>query len=301
MADEDDDFPPGGFGGGMIASRRAAVERAQTVTDAFFALGRENRPMPSGVNERVGPVCQDYALAVPGEVWLSDGCSSSPHTDFGARLLCRMAVVHGFSGAAEYARPLLTSLNLPPESLDATLLMARRTRTNIWVFVRGDGVVVARRRDGTHVTIVIEYPSGAPLYPNYDLDLDRLARYEAQFGTRKVVTRQDGQKREVHEETAHDHPRCISDFIFPVDEYNLVLIMSDGASTFRRPVAGQQGLTESVPLETVVEEMLAIKSFGGEFIHRRAKRFLASAAANGWHHEDDFSVAGLHILDDKKE
>ena len=50
--------------------------------DAYFTIGKEHV-------QKDPFVCQDYAAVVgPGRVVLSDGCSSSRHTDFGARLLC---------------------------------------------------------------------------------------------------------------------------------------------------------------------------------------------------------------------
>jgi hypothetical protein len=47
----------------------------------------------------------------------------------------------------------------------------------------------------------------------------------------------------------------------------------------------------------VVAEMLAIKGFAGEFVTRRAKRFLKDTVAKGWHHDDDFAVAGIFLGD----
>ena len=78
--------------------------------------------------------------------------------------------------------------------------------------------------------------------------------------------------------------------------FDLVLVLSDGASSFHRPV-GDRGATESVPVSEVAAEMLAVKNYGGEFITRRAKRFLKDAYARGWYHDDDFSVAAIYMGD----
>lgn len=255
-------------------------------TDAFFTTGKQHN------------VCQDYALASRDVVVLSDGCSSSPHTDVGARLLCRMVLQHGSEGLVR-AQALLAPLGLPPESLDATLLMARwnPSTRSVQVFVHGDGLVVARRRDGTHLVIDTSYPSGAPLYPSYDVDLARRERYAKEFGTRRLTTTYDnGTKVETETmilgEGGWSSPVITYEFF--ADMFDLVLLLSDGAHTFRSPV-GLLGATEAVPLATVIGEMLAIKGFAGEFITRRAKKFLKDATAKGWHHDDDFSVAALHI------
>jgi len=256
-------------------------------TDAFFTTGKQHN------------VCQDYALAQSGLILLSDGCSSSPHTDVGSRLICHMAQIHGPADGVAQARLLLEVLALPDETLDATLLSARwdPTSRSVQVTVHGDGVVVARRRDGTRLIISTSYPSGAPLYPNYDLDRSRRDRYATEFGTRQVVTSYDGDdvsEKEVVILGPEGWGSPVTSYGFNADQFDLVLLFSDGALSFRKPV-GTSGMTEAVPLPVVVDEMLAIKGFVGEFLTRRAKRFLKDVAAKGWHHDDDFSVAGMYL------
>ena len=45
-------------------------------SDSYFKIGKTHL------------ICQDYALHSEGHISLSDGCSSSPNTDIGSRLLC---------------------------------------------------------------------------------------------------------------------------------------------------------------------------------------------------------------------
>lgn len=256
-------------------------------TDAFFTTGKQHN------------VCQDYALASRDVVVLSDGCSSSPHTDVGARLLCRMVLQHGSAEGLVRAQALLEPLGLPPESLDATLLMARwdPSTRSVQVSVHGDGLVVARRRDGTHLVIDTSYPSGAPLYPSYDVDLARRDRYALEFGTtRRTTTYDNGTQVETEAEVLGEGggSTTVTTYEFYADMFDLVILLSDGAHTFRRPL-GMSGATEAVPLSTVIGEVLAIKGFVGEFVTRRAKKFLKNAIAKGWHHDDDFSVAAIYL------
>jgi hypothetical protein len=257
-------------------------------TDAFFTTGKQHN------------VCQDYAQAAENKVALSDGCSSSPHTDFGARFLCRLSLQYGMSEGATRARALLEPLGLPVEALDATLILAqlRDTVPSVLVFTYGDGVVVGRRRDGTHLIFNRSFPSGAPLYPNYELDPARRDRYVQEFGTEEVLTEHDGprvseKKTTLLEEGGWRCPFASAEFYASI--FDLVLIFSDGVLSFRKPA--KNGLTEPVPMTEVVAEMLNIKGFAGEFVTRRAKRFLKDAAAKGWHHDDDFSVAGIYLGD----
>lgn len=252
-------------------------------TDYHFAIGRQHT------------ICEDYALAGPDWIAVSDGCSESAHSDVGARLICHMAAVGGPDFAAARARPLLDRLGLPPAALDATLLYARHNPDTRSVVVRiyGDGVVVGRRRDGTNVIKVSTFPSGAPLYQNYATDSVRRRGYFAQFGGAHVLhTITEG----VNDRWSFDHTPDSADVIcceFPTDTFDLVLLMSDGALSFDR--TEPSGSKAPVEITEIVDEMLAIKGFVGEFLTRRVKRFLRDAEARGWRHHDDFAVAGIYL------
>ncbi len=77
---------------------------------------------------------------------------------------------------------------------------------------------------------------------------------------------------------------------FPAIEHDVVLIMSDGAESF----FDKSG--ETVPLESVHEQLFALKNLSGEFVTRRCNAFLHRfCAEHGWKHADDFSVAGIHL------
>lgn len=264
--------------------------------DVFFAIGRTHE------------VCQDYATVYRGDrVALSDGCSQSQHTDFGARLLCRVATVWDDPvTAVKLTQPHLAPFHLPVECLDATLLTAGPSEDGkgVSVSVCGDGVVVGRKRGGGYTLILSEYPSGAPRYASYDLDPKRRARYLQEFGNVRGL---ETQANNVHRVTVMEGVEVVSATDIPIEdaeavplgwffdaaEYDMVALLSDGAQSFHRPT-GENGLTAPVPLEAVVREVLAVKGFAGQFITRRARRFLKEAAAKGWTHDDDFSVAAIY-------
>ena len=157
-------------------------------------------------------VCQDYALVGTGEfpcVLLADGCSGSPETDFGARLLVRSALplidilfdvpdtaategnmeedssahsVSSFSSlfsarlkqyhldTIKAARCHAAALGLPDTALDATLLTLATHGENWFASLFGDGVVVAKNRSGVLEITVVSYPGGYPYYINYEAD-----------------------------------------------------------------------------------------------------------------------------------
>jgi len=263
--------------------------------DAHFAIGKNHQ------------VCEDYALAGTSEglryAIVSDGCSSSPDTDFGSRLMAR-AASEEFSRWGDAFNPerclwqadtWRKGLGLDPYSLDATLLMAFESEATVRVLVTGDGVVAARVRGTAEYHYwAVRYPSGAPGYLSYRLDPNRMAVFlEQTKGIRQIE----------HSYGPRDEVRCINvplqawgfAWALQLDPaiYDLVAVMSDGAESFQRREGTR--LT-SVPLTEVLDQVMAVKSLTGEFMTRRVNRFLTKfCAKNGWQHYDDFAVAALAL------
>ena len=258
-----------------------------TIADVHFAIGQTH------------DICQDYGLAEdPAQSGLAehlaqaivcDGCSSSPNTDWGARFIARAAATafRPFDPANVVQRADIyrNTLQLAPQSLDATLLMIRETPDHdAEVIAHGDGVIVARRRDGTYQHWSITFSHNAPSYLSYLLDKNRLETYLAAGGQRLInggdVTPAD--------------PREAVRQVFPRAEYDVVLVMTDGATSFQK----RDGTRfVPVPLEDVLHQIMDFKTLTHGFIKRRLGRFLGKfCEQNGWAHNDDFAVAGM-VLD----
>lgn len=290
--------------------------------DSFFVQGHTHT------------VCQDYATAgrttapppstwpLPGDLTpesfrytygiLSDGCSTSLNTDFGSRFLVRAAMgqLRSFGSARpptivgyqildsiERAR---NSLHLPEESLDATLLAAFESGDEVVTLTWGDGVIAARERDTGNVIVhQIEFPTGAPMYLSYWTNPKRLAGYMQKFGAvRKVKTfHPDGSVSESESNsievfTAEEFGEAVPvEFRFNRADYDVVAVMSDGVGAFKRRVG--HGF-QAVPLLDVVSPLMAFKGLSGEFVIRRMRAFLRQAEADGWHWDDDVSMAAVH-------
>lgn len=282
----------------------------RTNADAFFAIGKAHM------------VCQDYAIAkADGHAYaiVCDGCSSSPKTDVGARLVAHAATLHmqwlrtiepSFSdrermiiGAAANAA---NEIDIDLRCLDATLLAARTAvngegERGVLVSMRGDGVVVVRRRNGEHFIYTIDHEENAPRYLSYDIDPRRLEGYLAKFGERghsRVYVSKWGEHRPADGWESNlyasfeGHP---ADWFFSAEEYDLVMVLSDGVRTFQRVVrTGTTKSLEDVPLEEVVPHLLSIRSTKGSFLQRRCHKFLTRhCVENEWQHADDFSAAAI--------
>lgn len=140
-------------------------------------------------------VCQDYAYATIDPfpyIIISDGCSSSVDTDYGARVLTSAArhvlkINHAldnpnfFPTIAAIAESHRQDLFLPREAFDCTLMVAAVRPVNpkmVEITVMGDGVVVIKNKMGEVCVYSIEYTTGYPSYLSYLLDDDRLQSWE---------------------------------------------------------------------------------------------------------------------------
>lgn len=268
-------------------------------TDCYFEIGSTHN------------VCEDYAVAGEDRAFLSDGCSTGKYTDVGARLICHTALSMRDEFLSNPER-ILYEVNaarrvllLPKECARATLLSALCRGggfADFSISVMGDGAVVAVKHCGTIEIHNVEYPSGAPCYPSYLANRNEYKAYLEEFGDERNVEISKYDKTgillesKVKEEDYDGPYRCFFDY----NHYKFVLLLSDGVNTFvRRNV--RSGIKEPVPLIDIALQLVAIKSFKGEFIKRRAKRFLKEAVKKGWEHYDDFSVAALYHEEDKDE
>lgn len=272
--------------------------------DSFFTAGRTHA------------ICQDYARAgrLPGGrpvALVADGCSGSPDSDFGARLLV-MAALSQFGDERPFsprriatrAQSALSAIpSLAPTALDSTLLALVQNGDAIEARAVGDGVIAARRRDGAIDSWVIKFKPGAngraaAAYPTYLLDPERMGLYaDGGFHTRTVERGRDGMTTFVQEEIlATDESEADSSFTFTLRlcaaEYDFVAVFSDGIESFR------DQSNRAIPVHDVLREVMAVRASAGEFVARRCRRFLQQCRAGGLAHDDDFSMAALWCRED---
>jgi hypothetical protein len=257
--------------------------------DSYFAVGKTHT------------VCQDYAATHnrDGRVFLalSDGCSSSPDTDFGSRILVKKAIALTiesdnylsptiFAGGIDNAR---RTLGLSKNCLDATLMFAQQVDDEVVVNVWGDGVLHVKYRSGKTETFDIEFPDNTPAYFSYLANLT-VDNYLANHGKRIVNSWTNGTKDGVLEcPVDKQHYNLESRFV--LDEIESLFLFSDGVKSFCRMV---NGAWQPIPLQEVLEQITAVKNCNGEFMVRRMRKFLYDfCPKNGWIHEDDIAVAAM--------
>lgn len=254
--------------------------------DASFVIGDGHR------------VCEDYAVAGIGArgpyAVVSDGCSSSPDTDFGARLLAAAAAHDLRRGELSPERALtaaaaaVAAVGLPATALDATLLCAHVDADLIHIAVTGDGVVATRDHRGTVEAWAIRHPTGAPAYLSYRLDDDRMRAYLAEHATREVDELFSGYRYHTAVSSLTQGP-YVWRLTLPVCRYAVVALCSDGVSSFRSD-------SGAVAVGEVLAELLDFKVMRGAFVSRRLRKFLRrDCPQRGWRHDDDLAMAAIHL------
>jgi len=272
-------------------------------------------------------VCQDYSLAgtllpsvsseefdpqVRPYVILSDGCSSSPDTDIGARLLvkaaeqtllklgnsatCEVAEIH--KEAARLALTWAALLGLRPQAVDATLLTAHLVGEELFIGCSGDGVICLQTWAGALDVYSISYASNYPLYSAYTHQPERLlALKDAGRSDREVTHFRSASIAECLQPSGTSGGNSLTEvFTLSPAEYKYVALFSDGVHSFfdtGQTGAGSRG--EAIPLDEVLRSLISFKSTRGSFVGRRMKRFLKDCKNKGWQHADDLAFGALHL------
>jgi len=243
---------------------------------------------------------------------ISDGCSSSSHTDFGARFWVQGAknqlkhMGHKFNihAVGSEVTNIAYNMELPLECLDASLivafLMEIEDRKYIKVIVTGDGVIAARKRNSTDFDYYkIDYSNNAPAYMNYTLNPFRLEEFfnpGVDFPLPTGVRSTQSNVGDLEDENLDpkDRDSFCQTHLFPADEYDLILLCTDGVDSFQ--CLEPRGEILPVHFTEVLHHLMQVKQPRGEFITRRMQKFLGSfCKKNNWTHTDDLAVAGIYI------
>ena len=249
-------------------------------------------------------VCEDYAISgIINDVAYAivcDGCSASPDVDFGARALALSARetlnnLNCLNETTEYnkfgistvqrAREVLTKFPLlHPQALDATLLVAYVKDGILTCYLYGDGVFIHRSKNNIRL-IHIDFLSGAPAYLSYNLDDERMGRYNKEADLSKhVIDTIDGSFE----------PKSLKPFdpviiTSPVLDGDVISVCSDGINSFRKPN------NDSIEWVNLIDEFTKYKNFNGEFVKRRINAFHRQCVKGGITHYDDISISTILI------
>jgi hypothetical protein len=286
-------------------------------SDSAFCIGRSHR------------ICQDYSVAGGngsfdgGEkksgkssepyVIVADGCSSSPDTDVGARLLVRSAarvlrapgkrsaasLREHYEGAARLALAQATLLDLNPQCVDATLLTVNVHAGEFIAACYGDGVIALQARCGGYLDVYsISFSDGYPLYPSYAEQPERRRFFESLSSNVKEVVhyRMLSSDRSILLKESHTSTDPLEIFAGKAEEYEYVAVMTDGIRSFTEVTRTETTKrVEPVALEKLIPDLLTFKSPAGAFAQRRLNKFLNECQKKNRQHNDDLAVGVVHL------
>lgn len=260
-------------------------------------------------------ICQDYAVAgvrANGEpyVIVADGCSSSPDTDIGARLLVKAAerllcssdcmakdgMQEWHERAARLAMTQAKRMELNPRCVDATLLTIHVCGDQFIAACYGDGVIALQRRDGTMEVHSISFAESYPRYPGYAHQRERRMLFEARSDNIKEVIRCRLNRGDSDWHTAEKtiSRNLAETFSGKVADYEFIAVMTDGLHSFAETVRGETiKRVEAVAPGRVIRELLAFKNTSGAFVQRRLNKFLSDGQKRNWQHHDDLAVGAV--------
>jgi hypothetical protein len=262
----------------------------------------------AGLNK---PVCQDYALAgsYKGIYYAigADGCSSSPDTDIGARLISLISrtvcvpswpLISGKDSdtirkmyvylITERCKDIQGHLNISETVLDATLWIALWSTDKVVVMGWGDGVVIADY--GIHKFVEkYEYPTNAPLYLSYYLKSARKLEHKRQFGDCDSICtsyRVTSDSCEILSKINYEWGHA---FIKEYKTENLksISVCSDGINTYSDNSNGP------ISMIAMAKEFTTYKIYTGEFVKRRMKKIRKEYDKLGINHFDDIFCATI--------
>lgn len=286
------------------------------------------------------PICQDYARTGWQEVQgtdekvpfalISDGCSSSPDTDVGSRLLVFSAEkairIHRTYDidfqytVASVAQVNAEGMGLKPSCLDATLMAAFLRKnltdsgpeTQLFLRMYGDGAIALKFRGMPNLYLLtVEYAESMPWYISYLLDPPSMdlwleATKKSNKKTVKILEIEpEGLTNEIMFEPPSSTPNPEMPLTVGMGKDNShsilvshllldwVAIMSDGIHTFWQRT--DNGSKIVIPVTEVVQHMLDFKNFNGEFVKRQMNWFMKTHQKQGWQHDDDVSVAAIYF------
>lgn len=264
-------------------------------SDSAFYIGKTHQ------------VCQDYAKHFPGIAVISDGCSSSSNTDWGARLLTLTAsqelLTSEFNPNSVITKTErhASGLGLETTCLDATLLYALVKDGSYKLRCFGDGVFAKIRKDGTVEISEIEFSSGAPYYLSYQLSETRLKQYLEKFGFNKIIkqyTILDGKIKNFM--VTEDQDPSILGFseTGSIKDYVALVVMSDGILSFQQSTTTETSkVVAPIKIEEVLVQALGFKNYFGSFVQRRMQAFRKECEKKNWFATDDLSMGAVYCGD----
>jgi hypothetical protein len=256
--------------------------------DSIFSIGKDHK------------VCEDYVLIDKEKIpfiIVSDGCSSSDHTDIGSRIIA----INAKNFVLEHYKTILNdknylidifrkafvhsqSLLLKEESLDATLLFAFIYQEKLHYFAIGDGII-SYKIGNKKITKNLIFNEEKVFYGNYYNNISRMAVYENANLDLEIET------IEIENNQLSVTKELKKDYIFyetlDIDNLEYFFISTDGLLS----CSSNEKISKKYYLD-----FLSFKNLRGDFIRRRYNMWKKNISKEGVNHQDDIGIAGFSFF-----
>ncbi len=237
-------------------------------------------------------------------VVVSDGCSTAPYSDFGARIIASSVVPYlHLQDKDAFCHSVLVeavarcrTLGLPQNSISATLMCIALDEHYFRVKCIGDGIIATLTNDGTFAFHEIRFRHNAPFYLYYEFNEQLKSGYLERFGHIYSIHSTDNEDSWKSERKINQHKITCEEFNFARKDYKMVAVMSDGVSSFFKNVSQGTGrVSESAETKDIVTELLSFKGYAGEFVQRRMNKAMQTLKDDGYKNSDDVAVGAIVI------
>lgn len=241
-------------------------------------------------------ICQDYVTISNTDIpyiILSDGCSSSPDTDIGARIIASQTkylfLQHSLDtlniellckDIFKQALLVVKQMYLQETALDCTLIAAYIYQNRLYYFLIGDGIVAYQNTTET-VIKHFSFHEENVFYGNY---FNNEYRYQLMEDSKikPLMT------TIVKNDNIITHSVYLDNFIYQdsidIESLKYFIISSDGL------LSCSADKKEAI---TYFNQFLDFKNLKGEFIKRRFHHWNKNINKDGIQHADDISIAGF--------
>jgi len=249
--------------------------------------------------------CEDYICSSDNGVFLSDGCSSAKNSEIGSKILALTArkYFYGYDVESIYSiddmlnriiinsEKIIHDLDVNIEALFATLITLMHRGKTLTLSISGDGVATLVKNDGTIEIYDIEFSANAPRYLAYRLSSEFRDKFDnIKYNPciyRKIIIK-DG--KEITTEILPSYFKNDNKtFCIDIEDVKTCVIFSDGVKSFLSSSGN------NIPMLDIVLDLIKFKNTNQGFVQRRVSRFLREKAKAGISHNDDLSVAAIHL------
>lgn len=268
------------------------------IADSFFSIGKTHT------------VCQDYATHWTHKhlafAIVCDGCSDSPKTDVGARIIAETFSAglknnlpsfeeffkNGITNFGANLRIIQTLLLANPAWFDATIVacIANEETQKAAFFLWGDGHIRIKHTNGETSSLDVDFNDNqnAPFYPSYRIFRQNGREdYEAAYGPLNP--------HRFWESNTLPKPNLEEEFpVFeiPLEGIQAINLYSDGVGSFFYDA--DHAL---IPKEEITAQLQDYKLIGNSLLQRRARKCQKIWNKDNIHHADDIGIATLVFPD----